>query len=112
MSKNKTIKARGLACVTLCVCVFVSCNSTEQAYADFYRPVYPETRSILAGDPRLGELRERLGGIELRWAILGRMGWADSLIAVGGHELSILNYRQLHSSVRAQVFSLALTWGY
>jgi hypothetical protein len=83
-----------------------------QGHADFYHPVYPEIRSILAGDPRLGELREHLGGIELRWAILGRMGWADSLVAIGGYELSILSYRQLHSSVRAQVFSLGLTWGY
>jgi len=83
-----------------------------QGHADFYLPVYPEIRPILAGDPRLGELREHLGGIELRWAIVGQMGWTNSLVAIAGYELSMLTYRQLHSSLRAQVFSLGLTWGY
>jgi len=83
-----------------------------QQSASFYRPVYSDILSIMAGDPRLGELREHLGAVEIRWSLSGRPGWSKAVTLLGSYELSLLSYQQLHSSTRAQVFSLGLIWGY
>ncbi|HXN40303.1 MAG TPA: DUF3570 domain-containing protein, partial [Myxococcaceae bacterium] len=83
-----------------------------QQAASFYRPVYSEKLSILSGDPRNGDLSEHVGSVDLRWSLSGRPGWSRALTLLGSYELSLLSYRQLRSSTRAQVFSLGLVWGY
>jgi hypothetical protein len=83
-----------------------------QAAARFYQPNYRTLEPILSGDPRLGEINEHLGGLELRWTPWGRFGWARSLTFVGGYELSIQSYVRLGSQVRAQIFSLGVSGGF
>ena len=83
-----------------------------QQAASFYRPVYSEKLSIMSGDPRHGELSEHVGAVEIRWSLSGRPGWSRALTLLGSYEISLLSYRQLRSSTRAQVFSLGLVWGY
>ncbi len=86
--------------------------SVGQAPARFYRSVYSELGPLLSGDPRLGQLTEHLGGVELRWTPWGRFGGSRSLTLVGGYELSIMGYPRLRSEVRAQVFSLGVSGGF
>lgn len=84
----------------------------SQRSASFYQPVYSQVLPTMAGDPRLGQLREHLGAAEIRWSLSGRPGWSKTLTVLGSYELSLLSYQQLQSSTRAHVFSLGLVWGY
>jgi len=83
-----------------------------QQAASFYHPIYSQTLSIMSGDPRHGDLSEHVSAVELRWSLSGRPGWSRGMTLLGSYELSLLSYRQLRSSTRAQVFSLGLVWGY
>jgi hypothetical protein len=83
-----------------------------QGPGSFYRPVYLELAPLLSGDARLGRLQEHLGALEVRWTPLGRLGWSRALTVTGTYELSVLGYLDLGSVVRAQVFSLGVSWGY
>ncbi len=84
----------------------------QQSGATFYAPVYATKAALLSGDPRLGALTEHVGAVEVQWAPVGKLGWSDALTLAAGYELSALSYRQLNSTVRANIFSLRMTWGF
>lgn len=81
-----------------------------QGSASFYRPIYDGLDPILTGDSRLGELVEDLVAAEARWYAWGSPGRGESLSVAAAYELSMLSYPLLTSALRAQVFSLGVTW--
>ncbi len=83
-----------------------------QGPAAFYRPSYDGLEEVMTGDPRLGALRDHVGGVELRWTPIGRLGWKRSLTLVASYELSVLHFLHLRSVVRSEIFSAGISGGF
>jgi hypothetical protein len=83
-----------------------------QSGATFYRAAYLEVAPLMSGDVRLGRVREKLVGAELRWAILGQAGAAGALEATASYDRSWITYPDVALEVGANVlsFSLAATF--
>jgi hypothetical protein len=85
-----------------------------QTSASFYEPAYPEVRSLMSGDARLGTLKEHAGAIALRGVPLGRPGDFGSLAVAFEQEVSRLRYERLPGSpaIVASVSSVGVMWLY
>jgi hypothetical protein len=64
----------------------------QQSAARFYRGVYGEVAPLMSGDVRLGRVRERLVGAELRWAFLGQLGSPGALELSASADRSWVRY--------------------
>jgi hypothetical protein len=85
----------------------------RQSQARFYRPVYPGLDDILAGDMRLGRIREHAGGVNLEWLLFGRRGGFDALRILARGELSRLRYEQLPTEpIWGRIMQLGLLGAY
>jgi hypothetical protein len=79
-----------------------------QSGATFYRASYAGVAPLMSGDVRLGRVREKLVGAELRWALLGQAGSAGALEATASYDRSWIAYPDVALEVGANVLSLAL----
>jgi hypothetical protein len=84
-----------------------------QSQARFYETVYPELEDVLAGDMRLGRIREHAAGLNLEWLMFGHRGGFDALRLIGRGELSRLRYEQLPSEpIVGRIVQLGLIGAY
>jgi hypothetical protein len=79
-----------------------------QSPATFYRPEYGERVALMSGDVRLGRVREKLVGAELRWAFIGQAGMAGALEATASYDRSWVSYPDVHLETGANVLALSL----
>jgi hypothetical protein len=62
----------------------------------------------MSGDVRLGRVREKLVGAELRWAFVGDLATAGGLQATASYDRSWISYPDVGLDTGANVLSLAL----
>jgi hypothetical protein len=77
-----------------------------QSGASFYEATYDDARPIMAGDPRLGPLRDHNLSFDLRRAL--HAGPRLQLPLLVGYQISVLSYQDVGSKVVAHVFMIGL----
>jgi len=80
-----------------------------QSAARFHRHIYAAQEPLMSGDVRLGRVRERLLGAEVRWTLLGRPGEVGNLETGASYDRSWISYPDSALDIAADVLSLALT---
>jgi hypothetical protein len=82
----------------------------SQGAADFYQSTYPDTAEVMAGDLRLGKVRDHTVSMDIRRGLSPSPHWQAAVLF--GYKVSALEYRGVGARVVAHVFMLGMTADY